>query len=159
MTNIPHDKAHIYANQGASMVTQHKSLPYGTGAGMGWVLVNRISKAQFVMQHQQEFTNQHQQHQPYQPQQHHNCGRGRMTQKQQPQFGANMYHHHQGWSLQTGVKNVEQVNVKRFVTNEGSPPQTLIITTITYIITMTMNRIRKFSTENAATTSPPKWTH
>ena len=34
MPNIPRDKAHMYANQGASMVAQQKSLPYGKGAGM-----------------------------------------------------------------------------------------------------------------------------
>ena len=50
------------------MVLEHKSLQDGTGAGVGWILVNSIIKSQFVIQHKQEFSKQHQQHQPYQPQ-------------------------------------------------------------------------------------------
>ena len=53
MPNIPRDDSHMYGNQGASMVAHHKSLPYETGAGMGWILANSISKEQFVMHHQQ----------------------------------------------------------------------------------------------------------
>ena len=52
------------------MVAHHKSLPDGTGYGMGWILANSISKAQFVMQRQQGFARLYQQQQPYQPQQH-----------------------------------------------------------------------------------------
>ena len=77
MTNIPSDKSHMYANQGSSMVLQHKSLPDGTGSGMGWILANKISKSKFVMQHQEDFLKQHQQ-------------------QQQPQFGGNMSQQHQG---------------------------------------------------------------
>ena len=68
MPNIPHDEAHMYANQGASMVVQHKSLPDGTGAGMVWILVDSIIKAQFVMQCQQDFAKQPQHQQLYYPQ-------------------------------------------------------------------------------------------
>ena len=53
MPNIPCDEAHMYPNQGSSMIAQHKSLPDGTDAGMGWILANIIIKAQFVMQHHQ----------------------------------------------------------------------------------------------------------
>ena len=49
---IPHDKAHIHANQVESMVAQQKSLPDETGAGVGWILADSISKAQFMMQRQ-----------------------------------------------------------------------------------------------------------
>ena len=55
MPNISCEEAHMYANQGASILAQHKSMPYVTGADMGWILANSISKAQFLMQHQQEF--------------------------------------------------------------------------------------------------------
>ena len=48
-------------NQGSSVVAQHKSILYGTGDGMGLIFSNSISKAQFVMQRQQEFTKLHQQ--------------------------------------------------------------------------------------------------
>ena len=57
--NIPTDEAHIYANQGAIMVAQKKSLLDGTGAVMEWILTNNISKAQFLMQRQQEFAKKH----------------------------------------------------------------------------------------------------
>ena len=46
MTNILCDGAHMYANQRANIVAQHKSLLDGTGAGMVWILANSISKAQ-----------------------------------------------------------------------------------------------------------------
>ena len=49
MPKILRDKSHMYDNQGASMVAHHKSLPDGTGAGMGWILANIIRKSQFVM--------------------------------------------------------------------------------------------------------------
>ena len=49
MPNIPSDKAHMYANQVAGMVAQHKSLLDGTGAGMGWILTNSIIKAQLLI--------------------------------------------------------------------------------------------------------------
>ena len=65
MPNISCDKSHMYNNQGASMVAQNKSLPYGTGYGMGWIIANSISKAQFLIQRQQEFANIHQQQQLY----------------------------------------------------------------------------------------------
>ena len=68
MTNISRDKAHMYANQGAIMLAQQKSLPDGIGYGMGWILDNSIRKAKFVMQRQQEFARLHQQQQPYHPQ-------------------------------------------------------------------------------------------
>ena len=64
MTIITRDKAQMYANPLASMVAHHKSLPYGTGDGMGWILATSISKAQFVMHRQQEFVRLHQQQQP-----------------------------------------------------------------------------------------------
>ena len=68
MPNIPHEEAHIYANQGSIMVTQHRSLPDGTGVSMGYILSNSISKAHFLIQIQKEFARLHQQQQPYQPQ-------------------------------------------------------------------------------------------
>ena len=42
---IPHYNAPMYSNQGKIIVVQQKSLPYGTGAGMGWILANSIRKA------------------------------------------------------------------------------------------------------------------
>ena len=65
------------------------------------------------MQRQQEFEKQHHQKQPYQPHQQQYHGRGRNTCQQQPQFGGNMYQHHQGWLWQTGADHVEQFNVKK----------------------------------------------
>ena len=59
MPNLLHDKADMYANQGASMVAQNKSLPDGTGASMGWIIANSISKAQFLMQRHKELTRLH----------------------------------------------------------------------------------------------------
>ena len=100
MPNILCDKSHMYANQGASMLAQHKSLLNGRGAGIGWILSNSISKAKFVIQCHQEFVRLHQQQQPCHPQNTHHkqyCVWGRNTQQHQPQFGANLYHHHQGW--------------------------------------------------------------
>ena len=71
---IPHEEAHMYADQGASMVSHHKPLPDGTSVGMGWTLDNSISKAQLVVQSQKESARLHQQHQPYHPQQQQYCG-------------------------------------------------------------------------------------
>ena len=68
MPKILRDEAHMYANQGASMVAHHKSLTDGTGAGIGCILANSISNAHFLMQRQQEFVKLHQQQKPYQPQ-------------------------------------------------------------------------------------------
>ena len=59
MPNIKRDKAHLYAHQGASMVAQHKSLANGEGCGMGWIMANAVSKAQFVMIRQQQFRQQY----------------------------------------------------------------------------------------------------
>ena len=59
--NIPRDKAHIYENHGASMVEHHRSIPDETGAGMGWIISNRISKAQFIIKNHQEFEMIHKQ--------------------------------------------------------------------------------------------------
>ena len=76
MPHIKRDEAHLYAHQGASMIAQHKSLPNGEGCGMGWIMANAVSKAQFVMNRQQQFRQQNghtQQHgnwnQPPNPQQ------------------------------------------------------------------------------------------
>ena len=99
MPNITRDEENMYTNQGASMVSQHKSLPYVTGAGMGWILDNSISKAKFVMQHQQEFVRLHQQKQLYKnhnPQKQQYCSWGQNKNQQQQQFGSNLSQHHQG---------------------------------------------------------------
>ena len=48
---------------------------------------------------------------------------------------------------------------KYFVTQDQSPPQPLITTTVTYMMTMKTKRIKKLSTETATTTSPHKRTH
>ena len=61
MPNIPRDEAHVYANQGSSMVAHHKSPTDVIGAGMGWILANSISKAQFAMQHQHNVSRLHKQ--------------------------------------------------------------------------------------------------
>ena len=122
--NILHDKAHMYSNQGAIMLAHHKPITYGTGASMVWIIANSISKAQFVMQSQQEFARLHQQQQPYytqNPNHQQYLGQGRNTQKQQPQFGANLSHHHQSWLWQSGAENVEQVNVKTFCDTRPIP--------------------------------------
>ena len=50
MPNIPRDEAHMYDNQGSIMVAHHKSLTDITGAGMGWILDNSISKAKLLIQ-------------------------------------------------------------------------------------------------------------
>jgi hypothetical protein len=39
---------------GASMKAQHKTLPDGTGAGMGWILAQNLRKANFVMDRREE---------------------------------------------------------------------------------------------------------
>jgi hypothetical protein len=39
---------------GASMKAQHKTLPDGTGAGMGWILAQNLRKANFVMDKREE---------------------------------------------------------------------------------------------------------
>jgi hypothetical protein len=54
MPNVKRNEAHLYANQGASMKGQHKTLPDGTGAGQGWILAQSVTKAQWTMQHQQQ---------------------------------------------------------------------------------------------------------
>ena len=59
MPSIKRDEAHLFAHQGASMVAQHKSLANGTGCGMGWIMANSISKAQFVMDRQKHFRDQY----------------------------------------------------------------------------------------------------
>ena len=48
---------------------------------------------------------------------------------------------------------------KYFVTQDQYPPQPLITTTVTYMMTMKTKRIKKLSTETATTTSPHKRTH
>jgi len=53
MPQVKRGEAHLYANQGASMKAQHKTLPDGTGAGQGWILAQSVTKAQWTMQHQQ----------------------------------------------------------------------------------------------------------
>ena len=47
MSNILRDKKHMYSNQGASIVAYHKSLLDETGAGMGWIIANSISKEKY----------------------------------------------------------------------------------------------------------------
>jgi len=36
------------------MLAHHKSLANGEGCGMGWMMANAVSKAQFVMDRQQQ---------------------------------------------------------------------------------------------------------
>ena len=76
------------------------------------------------MQIYQEFARIHQHQKPYypqEPQQKQYLGRGRNTLQQQPQFGENLSHHHQGWLWQSGAENVEQVNVKNFLWHKTDP--------------------------------------
>ena len=47
MSNILRDEKHMYSNQGASIVAYHKSLLDETGAGMGWIIANSISKEKY----------------------------------------------------------------------------------------------------------------
>ena len=111
------------------------------------------------MQRQQEFTKQHQKQQPYQHQQQQYCGRGRNTQQQQPQFGANMSQHHQGWLWQTVAENVEQVNVKTFFDTGPIPtPNTNNYYSNLYDYDED-EEDKKLSTETAPTKSPHKQTH
>jgi hypothetical protein len=48
---------------GASMKAQHKTLPDGTGAGMGWILAQNLRKANFVMDRREENAQQWRQRQ------------------------------------------------------------------------------------------------
>jgi hypothetical protein len=48
---VSRDDAHTI--WGASMKAQHKTLPDGTGAGMGWILAQNLRKANFVMDKRQ----------------------------------------------------------------------------------------------------------
>ena len=42
MPDIQHDEENMYANQGASMVAQHKSLTDGTECSMVFIIANSI---------------------------------------------------------------------------------------------------------------------
>ena len=53
MPGVKREEAHLYADRGACMKGQHKTLPDGTGAGHGWVLAQSVTKAQWTMQNQQ----------------------------------------------------------------------------------------------------------
>jgi len=58
------------------MVAQHKTMPDGTGTGLGWNIAQSVDKAQYTMrdmcnyrqqqQHQQQPAGYQQQHQPQQ---------------------------------------------------------------------------------------------
>lgn len=52
MPYVKRNEAHMYADRGASMRGQHKTLPDGTGAGQGWILAQSVTKAQWTMNQQ-----------------------------------------------------------------------------------------------------------
>ena len=47
LPQVKRDKAHMY--QGACMKAQHKTLPDGTGAGMGRIMTKNMEKDRFVL--------------------------------------------------------------------------------------------------------------
>jgi hypothetical protein len=47
-------RADAHTIWGASMKAQHKTLPDGTGAGMGWILAQNLRKANFVIDKREE---------------------------------------------------------------------------------------------------------
>ena len=50
--NVPRDQAHTVWR--ACIKGQHKTLPNGTGAGMGWILANKLQKANYVIDKKQQ---------------------------------------------------------------------------------------------------------
>jgi hypothetical protein len=58
MSHIKRNEAQLYADRGACMKAQHKTLPDGTGAGQGWVLAQSVAKAQWTVQQQQLYQQQ-----------------------------------------------------------------------------------------------------
>ena len=61
--NVPRNKAHLCPR--ASMKAQHKTLPDGTGAGLGWIQAQAMNKSFYTMgaQGQQPWANLYQQNQ------------------------------------------------------------------------------------------------
>jgi hypothetical protein len=55
------DNAHLLPN--ASMVAQHKTMPDGTGAGLGWNIAQLVDKAQCTMRDMQNYRQQQQRQQ------------------------------------------------------------------------------------------------
>ena len=59
--HLPHvkrDEAHTY--EGACMKAQHKTLPDGTGAGLGWIMTKNMEKGRFVLDKQAQWRQQQQ---------------------------------------------------------------------------------------------------
>ena len=59
--HLPHvkrDEAHTY--EGACMKAQHKTLPDGTGAGLGWIMTKNMEKGRFVLDKQAQWKQQQQ---------------------------------------------------------------------------------------------------
>ena len=50
--NVPREQAHTVWH--VCMKGQHKTLPNGTGAGMGWILANNLQKATYVIDKNQK---------------------------------------------------------------------------------------------------------
>jgi hypothetical protein len=55
------DNAHLVSN--ASMVAQHKTLPDGTGARLGWKIAQSMDKAQYTMRNMRQYRQRQQQQQ------------------------------------------------------------------------------------------------
>ena len=55
------DNAHLLPN--ASMVAQHKTMPDGTGAGLGWNIAQSVDKAQYTMRDMEKYRQQQQRQQ------------------------------------------------------------------------------------------------
>jgi len=50
------------------MVAQHKTLPDGTGAELGWNIAQSVDKAQYTMQDMRQYRQRQRQQTVYQPQ-------------------------------------------------------------------------------------------
>jgi hypothetical protein len=48
------NRADAHTIWGASLKAQHRTLPDGTGAGMGWILAQNLRKANFIMDRREE---------------------------------------------------------------------------------------------------------
>ena len=87
MPQVKRHNAHLFADRGACMRGQHKTLPDGSGAGQGWVLAQSVTKAQWTMQQQQPNNQQWQ-------------GRGQNTNQryqQQSQWNGQNWNQNQHW--------------------------------------------------------------
>ena len=111
LPHIKRDEAHMV--KGACMKAQHKTLPDGSGAGLGWIMTQNMEKGRFVLDRQAAWKQQQQQagQQTWQPNTQQNWQQQRQQwqpmqqannawQGQPPQQGPPQQYQNQGQQMQ-----------------------------------------------------------